>query len=160
MVLAKKPIEVFKSDKQFQEVAKNYQHKLFLDDWFIIFGLTKEPITADDGQILWGYCNFSYENASASIMVFNGDLAEQGIDADSKNIAELTLLHELLHLKMEYMTDKDIVGDLPLVAQSLKHRGLESLAKSILMFKYGIDYDYFMGNTIMLTVKDAKNVKA
>ena len=39
-----KPIREFKSDEEFQKIAKDLQHKLFLDDWFIIFGLTDEPI--------------------------------------------------------------------------------------------------------------------
>ena len=64
-------------------------------------------------------------------------------------MAELTLVHELLHIKFEYISDEDVVGDLPKVHQSLLHQGVESMAKSLIMAKYNLDYDYFKDNIVV-----------
>ena len=158
--MAKKPVEIFKSDQEFQIMAKDYQHKLFLDNWFIIFKLVDSPIYQDDLQ-LWGCCSYSFENSSAVITVYNG---KDSIDAEyqSKNIAELTLLHELLHLKLEYMTDAENVGNMSPLAISLTHQGLETMAKTIIMFKYNVPYDYFAGTAAIpnnLLTRSNANVK-
>ena len=142
MILAKKPIEIFKSVEQFEAYAKDWQHRLFLDNWFINFNLT-EDIIYQDGMELWGVSAYSFENSSADITVFNGKLAS---NCDAKNIAELTLVHELLHLKIEYITDEDIMGQLPPFEVSLTHKALETMAKSLIMAKYNVPYEYFKDN--------------
>ena len=143
--LAKKPIEVFKSEEQFQEYAKEWQNILFLNDWFITFKLVDKTIFADDGSELWGYSSYAFSNSSAQITVYNGKTSSDG---DSKNIAELTLVHELLHLKLEYMTDNDIIGEITQLEASLRHKVLEMMAKSLIMVKYGVSKDYFNDNIV------------
>lgn len=146
MILAKKPIETFKSDEEFQKIARDYQHKLYLDDWNIEFKLTDTILYQDDME-LWGMCAYNFENSYATIYVFNGKLKQSG-DCQSKNCAELTLLHELLHIRLEYITDEDTVGKVPPLEMALKHRAIESMAKSILMFKYDVSYEYFCGTAL------------
>ena len=140
--MAKKPIEIFKSVEQFEAYAREWQYKLFLDNWFINFSLTNESIY-QDGMELWGVSAYNFENSSADVTVFNGKLAS---NCDARNIAELTLVHELLHLKMEYITDEDIIGQLPPFEVSLKHKALEVMAKSLIMAKYDVPYEYFKDN--------------
>ena len=50
------------------------------------------------------------------------------------------------------------VGDLPKVHQSLLHQGVESMAKSLIMTKYNLDYDYFKNNTIVRSKSSRKAV--
>lgn len=147
MILAKKPIEVFKSDEEFQKIAKDYQHKLFLDNWSIEFNLTEDTMYENDME-LWGYCAYNFDNSYATIYVYNKKTVRDG-DCQSRNCAELTLLHELLHIKLEYISDADTVGELSPLEISLRHQAVETMAKSILMFKYDVPYEYFKGTAIL-----------
>jgi len=155
-----KPINVFKSDEEFQKCAKDWQHKLFLDNWFIEFELTTDKLYQET-NLLWGYNSYSFENCSAAITVFNGEKLEldDGFgDSFSKNIAELTLVHELLHIKFEYVNDPDVIGDIAPIHQSLLHQATEAMAKSLIMTKYNLDYDYFKNNTIVRSKSSRKAV--
>ena len=148
-----KPISVFKNEEQFLACAKDWQHKLFLDNWNIEFRLTNDCIKVVDNEsgienILWGFNAYTFENSNAVITVFNGKTIESDDDI-SKNMAELILVHELLHIKFEYISDEDVVGDLPKVHQSLLHQSVESMAKSLIMTKYNLDYDYFKDNIVV-----------
>ena len=148
-----KPISVFKNEEQFLACAKDWQHKLFLDNWNIEFRLTNDCIKVVDNEsgienILWGFNAYTFENSNAVITVFNGKTIESDDDT-SKNMAELTLVHELLHIKLEYISDEDVIGDLPKIHQSLLHQGVESMAKSLIMTKYNLDYDYFKDNIVV-----------
>lgn len=151
-MLSKKPIEIFSSKEQFEKCCKWWQHALFLDNWFISYELT-EDVIQEDGQLMWGYCTYSFGNSSACICVYNGRTSEYG----DKNIAELTLAHELLHLKLEYMTDEEVVGELPMAMKSLIHQQTEAMAKSLIIAKYGVEYDYFMNNTVFKTKAEKVN---
>lgn len=153
-----KPINVFKSDEEFQKCAKDWQHKLFLDNWFIEFELTTDKLYQET-NLLWGYNSYYFENCSAAITVFNGEKLEldDGFgDSFSKNIAELTLVHELLHIKFEYVNDPDVIGDISQVHQSLLHQATEAMAKSLIMTKYNLEYDYFKDNTIVRSKSSRK----
>lgn len=148
-----KPISVFKNEEQFLAYAKDWQHKLFLDNWNIEFRLINDCLKVVDNEsgienILWGFNAYTFENSNAIITVFNGKTIESDDDI-SKNMAELTLVHELLHIKFEYISDEDVVGDLPKVHQSLLHQGVECMAKSLIMAKYNLDYDYFKDNIVV-----------
>lgn len=143
--MAKKPIEIFKSYDEFITLAKDWQAKLFLDDWFITFKLTDSPIYMDENE-LWGVSAYSYDNSVADITVYNGKELQ---NSPSRNIAELTLVHELLHLKMEYFSDPDIVGEMPKIQESMGHRALEMMAKSLIMAKYNVPKEYFIGNVVL-----------
>lgn len=143
--MAKKPVEIFKSYNEFIALAKDWQSKLFLDDWFIEFKLTDSPIYMDDNE-LYGLSAYSYDNSVADITVYNGKELQTSA---SRNIAELTLVHELLHLKMEYFSDPEIVGEMPKIQESMEHRALEMMAKSLIMAKYNIPREYFIGNIVL-----------
>ena len=138
-----KPIEYFQNDKEFQKCAKEWQHKLFLDDWFIKFELIEQEIYADDKESkLYGYCQRIWENHEAVIRISHVK-GTNGIV--TKGIEELTLIHELLHCKLfplEVDDDHSSYEGLSLELQN--HIHIEQLAKSLLMAKYNLDYNYFM----------------
>lgn len=137
-----KPIKHFTSEEQFIKCCKYWQHKLFLDNWFIKFVLTTEELHLGD-ELAEGLCEFSFNNKEAVITIYNGDkVLNESIVVDS--ISELAVVHELLHLKNEYFSDKDITGeDSNTFHKYIFHQGVETMAKTLLMVKYNLDYDYF-----------------
>ena len=141
------PIIRFKSNEQFQKCCKEWQHRLFLDSWFIKFVLTDKIIEYEDGTVLDGENAFNYNNKEARITIFNGtyDFDDKEYVNVTKQIAELVVIHELLHIKEEYLLDKDIINkDVEGHQKYNAHQSLESMAKTLLMTKYNLDYTYFM----------------
>lgn len=149
-----KPTTKFKDNNEFQTVAKYLQHLLFLDDWFINFQLVVDTIhyerdednTTRDAV---GLTTYDYGNREATICVQNGDNDSEK-DADDnvlKNIALLNLIHELLHLKEEYIVLSDcypnLVDNLSDTDKVHKHMHLEQMAKSIFMAITGADKNFF-----------------
>lgn len=139
--MSKQPIINFKSNEQFQEVAKEWQNRLFLGDWLMDFRLIDDKIIGktSNGAEELGLCYYDSLNKHAVISVANGE----------GTIAEFTLVHELLHCQLEY-SNTDVIGDEEKLdevemfyAQSL-HTRLNQMAKSLIMAKYlNIDKDFF-----------------
>lgn len=143
-----KPIEFFKTDDEFQRCAKWWQHRLCLDDWIIKFKTTDKILEYDcpecDNAQLSGLCEYNYLNKEASIVVYNSKDAT--IEDITKDIAELSLVHELLHLKNEYITENSVTGFDNVFYNSIIHQSMECMAKTLIMVKYKVDYDYFFGS--------------
>lgn len=139
-----KPIELFKSDRQFQEYAKWWQHKLFLDSWFIVFHLASEDIVDETGErVVSGLCEYDFTNKEASITICNTTENDEG--SVLRNISELNLIHELLHLKNEYILAVENPEDRSF-HKYIAHQGLEEMAKTLLRVKYNLDCNYFLGS--------------
>ena len=143
----------FKSNEEFQEIAKYLQHMLFLDDWFIKFQLAADAIhyEREEGNEhdAVGLTTYDYGNREATIYVQNGDNDSEKDEDDNilKNIALLNLIHELLHLKEEYIVLSDcypnMIDNLSDTDKVHKHMHLEQMAKSIFMAITGADKDFF-----------------
>lgn len=144
----------FKNNEEFQEVAKYLQHLLFLDDWFINFQLVADTIhyekDDDTTRDAVGLTTYDYGNREATIYVQNGDNPDNNDESDDnvlKNIALLNLIHELLHLKEEYIVLSDcypnLVDNLSDTDKVHKHMHLEQMAKSIFMAITGANKDFF-----------------
>lgn len=143
----------FKSNEEFQEIAKYLQHMLFLDDWFIKFQLVADTIhyEREEGNEhdAVGLTTYDYGNREATIYVQNGDTDSEKDEDDNvlKNIALLNLIHELLHLKEEYIVLSDcypnMVDNLSDTDKVHKHMHLEQMAKSIFMAITGADRSFF-----------------
>lgn len=143
----------FKSNEEFQEIAKYLQHMLFLDDWFIKFQLVTDTIhyEREEGNEhdAVGLTTYDYGNREATIYVQNGDNDSERDEDDNvlKNMALLNLIHELLHLKEEYIVLSDcypnMVDNLSDTDKVHKHMHLEQMAKSIFMAITGADKDFF-----------------
>lgn len=140
--MSKNPIEIFKNEEQFQKCCREWQHKLFLDNWFIRFIAVGELIAFEDGKLADGVCEYNFDNKEALIKIYNG------IDTDEHNIckhcAEQVIIHELLHLKQEYISEKDTFETKDKnFHEYIVHQSTDVMAKSLLMVKYNLDYDYF-----------------
>lgn len=150
-----KPTTKFKDNNEFQTVAKYLQHLLFLDDWFIKFQLVTDTIhyEREEGNEhdAVGLTTYDYGNREATIYVQNGDNSSEKSDENDdivlKNIALLNLIHELLHLKEEYIVLSDcypnMVDNLSDTDKVHKHMHLEQMAKSIFMAITGADRSFF-----------------
>lgn len=139
MASNKKPIISFKDEKEFLQVAKEWQDRLFLSDWLIKFKLINNTNVGKtpDGNDELGVCMYDSLNKNAVIKVANGD----GV------IAEFTLVHELLHCALEYGASDNIGEDydsLELFYARTIHTRLNQMAKSLILAKYpNIDKDFF-----------------
>ena len=135
---ATEPIRVFKNDKELQECGKWWEKRLFLENWFIKYELVNKQLAKECGEPIDGYCQFSMENKEAKIVISN--LSVDGVIQFS---AELTLIHELLHLKREYLPN-NYFSDEQTVNDVLIHQSQEEMAKALLLTKYNLEKSWFM----------------
>lgn len=134
------PIREFKTNRQFQECAKWWKKKLLLESWLITFELRKEELHKDDGSIIDGYCQFIFENKEAKIVISDYNIE----DTFLKHCSELTLVHELLHLKTEYLPQTYASEKEEDIVDLLLHQSQETMAKTLIMAKYNIEYEWFL----------------
>lgn len=124
--------EVFNSKEELKECLKWWQDKLFLTDWIIDVRIS-EPcdfITEDST----GEAKTDIVNKCCVIRILDPKYYGNRI---IKYCAERVLVHELLHVKFDWFTDEGKYAD------KVKHGLLEQMAKSLIMAKYDLSYDYF-----------------
>ena len=141
--MEKTPIESFKSEEEFTATCEYWKNKLYLTDWIIKFELADDTIkeTEDnlEGISLLGECTFNFINKQAFIQLDN-----------THGIAELTLVHELLHLLIPFMREdclvcENIELERNLYKDAIIHQSMEQMAKTLLMVKYpSIDKSFFV----------------
>ena len=137
----KLPITSFSSEEEFQKCCRYYQHLLFLDDWFIKYKMVDSIETEYDGTVD-GQCSFDYNNKSATIEIVNKSTFYD--ETNTKLNVECVIIHELLHLKVEYWNNSNIFDKSCSLESTLNHQYMEQMAKSILMARYNLDYNYFL----------------
>ena len=141
--MEKTPIETFKSEEEFTETCEYWKNKLYLTDWIIKFELADDTIKETDDNLegisLLGECTFNFINKQAFIQLDN-----------THGIAELTLVHELLHLLIPFMREdclvcENIELERNLYKDAIIHQSMEQMAKTLLMVKYpSIDKLFFV----------------
>lgn len=141
--MAKTPIETFKSEEEFTATCEYWKNKLYLTDWTIKFELADDTIKENDdnfeGIPLLGECSFNFINKQALIQLDN-----------THGIAELTLVHELLHLLIPFMREdclvcENIELERNLYKDAIIHQSMEQMAKTLIMVKYpSIDKSFFV----------------
>lgn len=141
--MAKTPIESFKSEEEFTSTCEYWKNKLYLTDWIIKFELADDTIKETEGNLegisLLGECTFNFINKQAFIQLDN-----------THGIAELTLVHELLHLFIPFMREdclvcENIELERNLYKDAIIHQSMEQMAKTLLMIKYpSIDKSFFV----------------
>lgn len=131
-----KPIERFNNNEELRTCLKEWQHRLFLDNWHIKAELVK-------GSDIEGYDGMNdscWENSTAHIRIVRPEDVANG--GEEKTVHEETLVHELLHCV--FMTFEGENKTIEAVYWSTKqHQILERMAKSLIMAKYDLDYSYF-----------------
>ena len=135
------PIMEFVDETQAYECLKEWQKRLFLDDWVIRlylveFGQLKTP----DGDELYGRCLYTPELKTACVKISKKDADDS--DVVLKYCAEKVLLHELLHCKF-MLADNAPQNTEGTFFALVEHSIIEEMAKAFIMAKYGLPFEFF-----------------
>lgn len=130
----KEPVKIFKSKKQLEFYVKYWSKKLQLDDWIICV-----CVDMCSNQENHGENEIDFVNKCALITI---ERKENMDDFIMKQPEELVLVHELLHCKITCL-EKNNMSREEFCYELEQHQLLESLAKSFIMTKYGLDFDWF-----------------
>lgn len=132
------PIMQFENEKQLNDCLKEWQDRLFLNDWIIKVSLVDE-LCDEYGAELCGRNNFNLEIKSCHIRLIRPN--EDRTSRIVKFCSELTLIHELLHCKYNWCkapeNHEGIYYDI------LEHSLIEQMAKSLIMAKYNLPFEWF-----------------
>ena len=128
------PVITFESQQQAEEYLAYWQEKLFLNNWVIKVKLV-EPEEIEGCQ---GSNSFVHSLMSSLISI--SKYHEEGLV--TKECHEQTLVHELLHLKYNLMDSEEESYESAFLSME-EHRLLEQLAKSLIMVKYDLSFDWF-----------------
>lgn len=131
------PIMEFESEAQAQKCLKEWQRRLFLQDWIIKLNINVSPNVIGEG--LQGKNNFIYPQKTSVISIVKPD--EDTKTRIAKHCAECTLIHELLHCKYNILENSGTYEGTFLDVH--QHMLLEQMAKSLLMAKYNLDNAWF-----------------
>lgn len=134
-----KPIEEFKTQEELNQYLKWWQDKLFLNDWIIKarIGRPEDFINED----ACGENSMIFQNKQAMILILDKQYFPK--DNISKYCAEQILCHELLHCRYNWMENRETYEGVYI--DEMEHQLLEQMAKSLIMAKYDIGFDYFVG---------------
>lgn len=132
--MVEEPVKVFKSKKQLDFYLKYWIKKLQIEDWVVCV-----HIDMCKNQENHGENEIDYVNKCALITI---ERKEGMDDFIMKQPEELVLVHELLHCKILSL-EKDNISREEFCYELGQHQLLESLAKSFIMTKYGLDFDWF-----------------
>lgn len=131
-----KPIMEFTSTEQAYECLNYWQEKLFLQDWIIKLCLTSpEEMNLRD---VCGENTSQIENKCCFIKILK---PEYYGDRMTKYCAEQILIHELLHCLYNWLENNTSLE--AVYYDTLEHARLEQMAKSLLMVKYNLKFDWF-----------------
>jgi hypothetical protein len=138
-----KPMEEFKTQEELNECLKWWKDKLFLNDWIIKAKLCAPDDFAVDGRM--GENSMVFENKESMIRILEKQYYPN--DAIAIYCAEQTLVHELLHCKYNFLQNKGTYESI--YVDVVEHQSLEQMAKSLIMAKYNLDFDYFRSQEVI-----------
>ena len=139
MSFIKSPIMDFESDSQLQECIEEWKKILFLQDW-TIKGMLVDALCNDDEEELAGLNNFQVSNKCSLIKIVRAN--EDNTSRIVKYCAEATLVHEMLHCKYNW-AQKCSDSIEYAYYDCLEHGLIEQMAKSLIMVKYDLPFEWF-----------------
>lgn len=133
------PILEFETEEQLQNCIEDWKKILFLQDWVIKGKLVDELYDSNDNELA-GNNNFQIANKCSLIQIVraNEDVKSRIV----KYCAEATLVHELLHCKYNW-TQKCSDSIEYAYYENLEHSLIEQMAKSLIMTKYNLPFEWF-----------------
>lgn len=132
------PIEHFENIEELKSCASYWIKKLFLEDWTI--QILQEPYKSSKLNESMGITHINWVDKAALIYIVDTSSIENVEEYTQRICEELILVHELLHLKWECKcTTLENNEDINIIY----HSNLEQMAKSLLMVKYDINFNYF-----------------
>lgn len=138
-----KPIEVFASQEELDECLAWWQHRLFLDSWEIRAEVV-DRIEDENGEEMEdcdGLNQLAFTVSKSYIQLLSADSYDQIKPMCGHICQEKTLVHELLHCIYDWLDCGESYEAVYLVAK--EHQQVENMAKSLIMARYDLDYDYF-----------------
>ncbi len=132
------PIMSFADEKEMAQCGREWQRRLYLDHWAIVYQLCS---TDDMGG---GHG----ESVSKPVIKAAVVRVARGEDADPTEIikfcAEKTLVHELMHIVFGDYTRKDTIEGRYM--EDHEHAKIEMMARSLVMAKYGLEPGFFLND--------------
>jgi hypothetical protein len=132
------PIEEFTNQIMLDACLSSWQKTLFLNDWIIKASVVKPDEFIEEN--VCGENEFDMVNKSCVIRIMDKKYYGERI---MKYCAEKILVHELLHCKYNWLCPPNTLEGK--YFDTLEHGLLEQMSKSLIMAKYGLGLDYFMG---------------
>ena len=132
------PIIEFKTIKEATDCLKEWQTRLFLDDWIIKIKLCRPDEFI--GEDRCGENEYQVTNKSSVIRILKQKFYGDRI---VKFCHEETLIHELLHLKYGMVCPVDPVSYAEAHLRAHEHMLVEQMAKSLIMAKYNLPFEWF-----------------
>lgn len=132
------PIIEFKDESQAYECLKEWQTRLFLDDWIIKIHLVPLNEISLSGCVAENKYESALKCSYINIGLFTNDNKNDMI----KPCHECILVHELLHLKLLLTDGASDTIDGQFIG-SYEHALIEQMAKSLIMAKYNLTFDWF-----------------
>lgn len=129
------PIMKFENQEQAEKYLKWWQHRLFLDDWVIKINLVD---CIDDEENCAGRVDYNREYLYANIRI-KKELNENTIDTQCH---EKVLIHELMHLVIPQTENYEDIQNL--YWNENQHQIMERIARSLIMAKYDLSFDFFV----------------
>lgn len=131
------PIMEFTSIEQANACLKEWQERLFLQDWVIkLLLVSPEEMELED---VCGESTFQIDNKCSVIKILK---PEYYGDRITKYCAEHILIHELLHCLYNWI-EKRCDSLEAVYFNTLEHARLEQMSKSLLMAKYDLRLSWF-----------------
>jgi len=132
------PIITFANDEQLQESLGEWQARLFLNNWTI-----RAKIAPFKDIDACGDCSANTVRMFAEIRI--SEHKKSWFEDVQKTVDELTLVHELLHLKIGKVLSFNAESlSYPAECFALEeHVLLEQMAKSLIMAKYNLPFEWF-----------------
>lgn len=132
------PTNIFTNSRELQRCLEWWQNRLFLNDW-IIKGRLVSPDAMTLGGDVVGENMVDTVNKCCIIKVLK---PEYYGDSPMLYCAEKILVHELLHCKYNlYESNGTYESD---HLDMSEHSLLEQMAKTLIMVKYDLPFDYFV----------------
>lgn len=141
------PIMEFENQNQLNECLKWWQDKLQLNDWIISAYLNDEILYNNEKEECLGLHKSDYVQKNSYIDISTYKAIQEYLEKEDSSINykvchELILVHELLHVKIPMFENEDSsIGNV--FYEINQHALIESLAKTLIMAKYDLDFDWF-----------------
>lgn len=132
------PIIEFKTVEEARESLKEWQHKLFLDDWIIKIKILKSSEMPQSDEAGHNELLYTSKASIISLSIHDDDTK----DEVQRRCDEKTLVHELLHCKYCSLQSNDSYEQAFLDVH--QHVLLEQMSKSLIMAKYNIGLEWFV----------------
>lgn len=140
-VPGKYPIMTFHSDEELNDCLKWWKDRLYLHDWCIHAALRDHVYIGDEEMA--GSNEFKHVLMSSCILISTAMTGET-TGTVTKVCHELTLVHELLHLRLNWLQPPcTYEGN---YTDAMEHQDIEKFARSLIMAKYRLPLEWFDGD--------------